>query len=154
METIEQILETTYRTVREFSYNEKKSLQVSEEERINEMLDAINDFKKNLSDRTSKMTEIIDLMERVTWVKKDPSEESLMMINDVISSSKDLRSSLIRLYISFEDYRKKGIVKEEIKAFKHTIDDFTEMYEDLEAKFFFLPKMPDFQETTRQLSLV
>lgn len=77
-----------------------------------------------------------------------------MLLNDLISSAKDLRTSLIRQYISMNFFRKKGIAKEEIKNFKNSIDELKESYEDLESVFFFLPEMPDFVETTSKLSLV
>ena len=37
---------------------------------------------------------------------------------------------------------------------KNSIDELKESYEDLESVFFFLPKMPDFVETTTKLSLM
>ena len=77
-----------------------------------------------------------------------------MMLNDIISLAKDLRSSLIRRYVSMNVLRQKGIAKKEIKEFKIAIDDLKETYEDWESIFFFLPKMPDFIETTKKLSLV
>ncbi|MDE3211730.1 MAG: hypothetical protein KGM98_00740 [Bacteroidota bacterium] len=50
--------------------------------------------------------------------------------------------------------RSKGIAKEEIKKFKTSIDDLREVASDLESRFFFLPRISDFQETTKELSLV
>lgn len=50
--------------------------------------------------------------------------------------------------------RSKGIAKEEISNFKAAIDDLKDSYQDLESVFFFLPKMPEFKETTKQLSLI
>lgn len=50
--------------------------------------------------------------------------------------------------------RKKGIAKEEVNEFKNAIDELKETYFDLASVFFFLPKMPEFVETTKQLSLI
>ena len=77
-----------------------------------------------------------------------------MLINDLVSSAKDLHSTLIRQFVSMLFLRKRGIAKEEIKEFKNAVDDLKESYSDLESIFFFLPKMPDFVETTKELSLV
>ena len=81
-------------------------------------------------------------------------EECLMLINDLISSAKDLRSSLIRQYVSLGFLKKKGIAKEEIKDFKNSLDELKETYQDLESVFFYLPEFSGFTETTKQLSLV
>ncbi len=58
------------------------------------------------------------------------------------------------MLISVNVIRSKGIAKEEIKNFKSAIDDLKDVASDLESRFFFLPKIPDFQETTKELSLV
>jgi len=103
--------------------------------------------------KTEKIIEINESIERVTWFN-DLDDESLMLINDLISSIKDLHSTLIRQYVSLNLIRSKGIAKEEIKNFKNTIDDLKENYQDLESVYFFLPEIPDFKETTKLLSLV
>ncbi|WMN11379.1 hypothetical protein QYS49_38175 [Marivirga salinae] len=78
----------------------------------------------------------------------------MILLNDIISSAKDLRTSLIRQYISLNFLISNGIAKDEIKEFKNSIDELKESYEDLESVFFFLPEMPDFVETTKKLSLI
>ena len=77
-----------------------------------------------------------------------------MSINDLISSIRDLHSSLLRQYISLGFLRSKGIAKEEIKGFKSSIDDLKDVAADLESRFFFLPNISGFQETTKELSLL
>ncbi|MEX0811975.1 MAG: hypothetical protein WD048_07140 [Chitinophagales bacterium] len=145
-------IENTFSTVRNFSYEEKKS-QLLDEERMNAFLDAILDFKSILKDKTDRLNLICDKIEKITWFD-NVDEESLMLLNDLISSAKDLRSSLIRQYVLMGKLRKNGIAKEEIKAFKNAIDELKESYEDIESVFFFLPKMPDFTDTTKKLSLI
>ena len=81
-------------------------------------------------------------------------QECLMVANDLISAAKDLSSSLVRQYVSMNIIRSKNIARDEIKDFKNSIDEFKESYMDLESILFFLPEMPDFVETTKQLSLV
>ena len=142
----------TFSNVRSFSFQEKRA-PLLDEERVNSFLDAILDFKSNLKDKTERIYKVNESIEKITWFN-DLDEESLMYLNDLISSSKDLRTSLVRQYISMNYFRKKGIAKEEIKDFKNSIDELRESYEDLESVFFFLPEMPDFVETTSKLSLV
>ncbi|MBA4744288.1 MAG: hypothetical protein H2058_03430 [Muricauda sp.] len=146
-------INNTFSSVRAFSFNEKKS-PLLDEERANALLDAILDLKKSLKEKTEKIYEVNKRIEKITWFD-DLDEESLMLLNDLISSAKDLFSSLIRQYVSLNNsFRKKGVAKQEIKDFKNSIDELRESYEDLESVFFFLPEMPEFVETTKQLSLV
>ena len=142
----------TFSNVRNFSFQEKK-VPLLDEERANSLLDAILDYKSNLKDKTKRIYNVNERIEKITWFD-NLDEESLMHINDLISSAKDLRTSLIRQYISMSFLRQKGIAKDEVKDFKNSIDELKESYEDLESVFFFLPEMPDFVETTTKLSLV
>lgn len=154
MESISQKSEIvkTFSNVRSFSFQEKQTPSL-DEEGVNSFLDAILDFKTELKAKSDKIYNVNERIEKLTWFN-DLDEESLMLINDLISSAKDLRTSLIRQYVSMNPFRKKGIAKEEIKDFKYAIDELKEAYEDLESVFFFLPEMPDFVETTTKLSLV
>lgn len=146
-----EIIET-FKNIRDFSYKEKKS-PILEEERINSFLDTLNDFKNDLKEKTLRIYEINEKIEEITWFN-DLDEECLMKLNDIISSAKDLRSSLVRQYISMNFLRKRGVAKEVIREFKFSIDELKESYEDLESVFFFLPEMPEFKETTKKLSLI
>jgi len=145
-------ISNTFSSVRNFSFEEKK-FSIYNEERMNAFLDAILEFKNTFQRKTEKIVEINDRIERLTWFN-DLDEESLMLINDLISSIKDLHSTLIRQYVSLNLIRSKGIAKEEIKNFKNAIDDLKENYQDLESVYFFLPEIPAFKETTKLLSLV
>jgi hypothetical protein len=111
------------------------------------------EFKDSLGEKTNKIFSINDNIDKITWYN-DLDDECLKLINDLISAIKDLRSTLIRQYVSMSFLRQKGIAKEEIKKFKIAVDELKEVYEDLESVFFFLPEMPDFNETTKLLSLV
>lgn len=142
----------TFSNIRSFSFQEKKT-PLMDEDRVNSFLDAILDFKNELKGKADKIYDINEKIEKITWFN-DLDEESLMLLNDLISAAKDLRTSLIRQYVSMNIFRSKGIAKDEIKDLKNSIDELKESYEDLESVFFFLPEMPYFVETTRKLSLV
>lgn len=145
-------IQNTFSSIRKFSYKEKKN-PISEEKLTNMLLDAILDLKSSLKDKTRRIYETNENIEKLTWLN-DLDEECLMITNDLISAAKDLRSSLIRQYVSMIYLRKQNIAKEEIKEFKNSIDELKEAYSDIESVFFFLPEMPKFVETTKQLSLV
>ena len=142
----------TFSIVRSFSFNEKKKPLI-DEETMNTFLDTILGFKSKMKEKSETISNITEKMDKLTWFT-NLDEDSLMLLNDLISAAKDVHSSLIRQYASLTPLRKKGIAREEIKALKSSIDELKESYEDLESVFFFLPEMPDFVETTKQLSLV
>ena len=142
----------TFSDVRNFSFQEKKA-PILDEDKVNLLLDAILDFKSGLKEKTDRINDINERIEKITWFN-DLDEENLMLLNDLISSAKDLRTSLVRQYKPLDYFRKKGIAKEEIKDFKNSVDELKESYDDLESVFFFLPEMPDFVETTSKLSLL
>ena len=146
-----RILET-FENVRKFSFEEKKE-SAYDEVRMNKLLDKILEFKKVYNNKTHKINSIVEKVEQITWFN-NLDTDSLMSINDLISSIRDLHTSLLRQYISLNFIRSKGIAKEEIKEFKAAIDDLKDVASDLESRFFFLPNIIDFQETTKELSLV
>lgn len=145
-------INSTFSNVRNFSFEEKRSPLLGED-KVNFLLDSILDFKASLNNKSERIYRLNEEIEKITWLN-DLDEECLQLLNDVISFAKDLRSSLVRNYVSMNNIKKRGIAKEEIKDFKNAIDELKEAYEDLESVFFFLPEMPDFKETTKKLSLV
>jgi len=145
-------IEGTFSSVRDFSFDEKRSAYM-DQEKMNAFLDAILDFKDFLREKSNRIFSITYKVDKITWYN-DLDDECLELINDLISAIKDLRSTLIRQYVSMAFLRKKGIAKEEISEFKYAIDELKEVYEDMESVFFYLPEMPDFKETTKLLSLV
>lgn len=151
LEYIPQI-EDTFEKVRALSFEEKKE-SVFDEPKMNRLLDRILEFKKTFTDKTNKINNLVEKIEEITWFNI-LDDDTLMLINDLISSIRDLHSSLLRQYISLNYIRAKGIAKEETKKFKATIDDLKDVAADLESRFFFLPNIADFQETTKELSLL
>lgn len=149
--TFKSEISDTFSKVRDFSFEEKKAFL--NEEKINALLDTINDLKKLFSQKTKKINALNEKIEKLTWFD-EVNDECLLLLNDLISSIKDAHSTLIKQYVSLNYIRSKAIAKEEISNFKNAIDDLKESYQDLESVFFFLPEMPDFKETTNQLSLI
>jgi uncharacterized protein YutE (UPF0331/DUF86 family) len=145
-------IQRTFKELSTFSFNEKK-ITLNAEERINELLDSILDFKKSLKDKTQEIYDINEKLEKLTWFN-NLDEACLMTLNDLISLAKDLRTTLIRRYVAMNHLRTRGVANAEIKDFKNALDEMKESYEDLESVFFYLPKMPEFVETSRRLSLI
>lgn len=145
-------ISATFQQVRRFSFDEKQEASL-DNDRINKFLDSILEFKRVFSAKTSKINSLVIEIEKITWYN-NLDNESLQLINDLISSLRDLHSSLLRQYISLNLIRTKGIAKNEISNFKKAIDDLKETANDLESAFFFLPNLPEFNEVTKELSLI
>lgn len=150
--TYKSRISETFENVRKLSFEEKKQ-SVFDEVEINKLLDKILKFKKTFTDKTNNINSLVEKIEQITWFN-NLDDDSLMSINDLISSIRDLHSTLLRQYISLNFIRSKGIAKEEIKKFKASTDDLKDVAADLESRFFFLPNISDFQETTKELSLI
>jgi hypothetical protein len=144
-----------FNNTREFSYHEKRNPIEFDETEQNKFLDNILELKRLLNKKVEKINEIVNDLQKITWVDSIANdEESLKIINDIISLLKDLHSTLVRQYVMLNGVRKRGIAKAESKNYKNAMDDIKESYIDLESVFFHLPEMPEFIDTTKQLSLV
>lgn len=146
-----QLIET-FQNVRRFSF-EVKQEAVLDEKKINHFLDKLLDFQKALTDKSLRIEILIEKIEEMTWFN-DLDKDSLMLINDLISTIRSLHLSLTRQYVSLNPVRIQGLAKSEIKNFKGVIDDLKDVANDLDSRFFFLPAMEQFQETTKELSLI
>ena len=145
------IISETFETVRKFSFEEKKEAAY-DESKVNEFLDKVLEFKISMATKTDKINSLIETLEQITWLN-NLENDSLILINDLISAIRDLRYSLLRQYISLTFIRSKGIAKEEFKKFKLAFDDLNEVANDLESVYFFLPNNSEFKEITKELSL-
>ena len=146
-----QILET-FENVRNFSFEEKKEA-VMDETKMNKFLDRIIDFKKSLKIKTDKIEEIIESSEKITWFNH-LDDDSLLIVNDLVSSIRNLHSSLHIQYISLQYIQEKGIAKVEMKNFISAIDDLKEIANDLDSRFFFLTNNDEFDKITKELSQI
>ena len=142
----------TFRQVKSISFNEKKNALHSEQI-VNTFLDKILELKRILDKKTQNITKLNTQLEELTWFS-DLDDECLMKINEIISLCNDLHSSLLKYYVGLNPFIKKGIAKAEIKELKDVIADLKEITQDVESRFFFLPQLPLFTETTKELTLM
>lgn len=138
--------------VRTFSFEEKKET-LSENDRHNLLLDAILELKEILCVRTEKINQLVDTLEKLTWLS-GWNDDYLRLLNDVIASARDLHSVLLRKYLGVKELKKKNIAKKEIKEMKSAIDNLRDACQDLESTFFFLPAIPEYLATTKELSIL
>jgi hypothetical protein len=136
-------------TVRFFSMDEKSSF-FSDEKKVDDILDAINNFKRALFNKTEKINEINERIEKMKWYY-ELDEEFMIMMNNVISAAKDLHSPLIVQYLLFNSITKYGIAADEILAFKNSIDNLKRSFQGLKSVNFYNPVIRQIKE--KQLSL-
>ena len=145
-------INNAFNVVSDALFQEKRE-HLSKQQVIDSFLDRILDLKEKLTTKSKKIEKIVVMLEGITWYN-NVDEEGLKLINEIISLSKDLHSTLIRFYVDLNYFIKENIAKEEIKNLKVAIDDLKEIIQDLESVFFYLPQMPQFVESTKQLSLL
>lgn len=150
--TSQNTLDIAFNHVRDASYSEKK-LSIPTEEEVNQFLDKILELQQLLNGKSEKINKINGLLEKVTWLN-GLDEDSLKQLNVLIAMAKDFHSTLIRHYAQLNFLRKKGIAKKAIQDFKMSIDNLKDAVADLDSVFFSLPSMPDFDNITKELSLM
>ena len=118
------------KSVSDFSNHEYKCSS-SEENQINDLLDSINGFKKALSDKTRKVSEI---NERINELRgyDNLDQRGIMFMHDVISSAKELHSLLVSQHVSMNSILAHGIAGDVIKDFKDSIDELIKSNTNLE----------------------
>jgi len=147
--TVKTEINRTSREIRHISYTERKTFN----DQVNDLLDKINALKIFLRDKTNIILSINSDLEHLTWYS-NLDDECLELISGIIAMVKDLHSILIRYYVKFDDLRKKGIAKDELKSFKAAIDDLKEINNDVESVFFELPFDKEFQDINHKLALL
>ena len=138
--------------VRTLSF-EAKGEAAYDEKKLDGFLDAILELKSSLTKKADQTEKIVEKIEKITWFN-NLDREVLMLVNDLIAVVRDLHTIQIRQLASLMRIRNRGIATAEIKVFKGAIDDLKEVANDLESRFFFLPAMEEFEETTKELSLL
>lgn len=125
------------------SFKEKKEL--SEEDKVNEFLDVLSEVRNDITEKTSKLEDIIENFEKLSWFKGELDDSVKVKCNKVIASSRELSRILIRRYAFFKKNLPKGTFKKEIRDFKDAIDSFKEIVNVFETIFFELPNINSFQ---------
>lgn len=138
-------LKKAFTDIRILSFEAKKEALFNEE-KINAFLDAINDFKSLIKNKTETLSEINKSLEQLTWLN-DLNEEELMVVNDIIVLGNDFYSTLMKQYSSLRNSALNETSEEGLKNFKIEIDNLKESCEDLDSVFFYLPSFSEFNET-------
>lgn len=153
MEINHTVIQKTFDTLSHISLKEKKKA-LSENERNNEFLDKILDFKKVLNKRVNLLDNLIEQIETITWYN-DFTDEDLIKISTIIDLAIILESLWKKEYAFInKEIKSKNIAKKEIIDFKNALDDFREINTDLSHIVFKLSKDSEFNNLTEMLLLI
>ena len=150
--TSKETINHTVEAISDVSYNEKTEALTTEAE-INHFLDNVLGLSQVFNKKTATINTINQLLEKISWLN-DLNEECLKLLNVLIGVGRDFHSTLLRQYLNLHNLENNGIAIKPMADFKESIDNLTELIDDLESAFFSLPKMPEFLEATKQLSLL
>jgi len=150
--TLKDKINTVNNEVKETSFKAKTNIKSEEE--INQFLDGINSVRGILNDKIERLNNIVIKVESISWAD-NIDDECLRILNELIASSRDLHSVLIKDYVRYLNPLKlRGICNSEIKNYKLALDSFKEVYSDIESVFFFLPKDSEFVALTTRLNAI
>jgi len=118
--------------------------KISEQERVNRLLDAINLTRLKITKMTSKLTNLDELFTKLSWLNIVNSEEEILIKKVIIQAKKHHSSSLKNYILLKKTLSKDGICKIEIDNYKNAIDDFEDTVLEIEQIFFKLRKDNEF----------
>nr|BFF38626.1 hypothetical protein BACY1_04310 [Tenacibaculum mesophilum] len=119
---------------------------LSEEERINKILDHINDKKKDYAHLTKSLEKIASLLTKITWIDNLSTSDEVI-IRGIIAMGKASDKHFKKFYSGERRiYVPKGLFKDDFKEMKKAIDFHSEALNEVEHIIFDLRKENDFNE--------
>lgn len=119
---------------------------LSEEERINKILDHINDKKKDYAHLTKSLEKIASLLTKITWIDNLSTSDEVI-IRGIIAMGKASDKHFKKFYSRERRiYVPKGLFKDDFKEMKKAIDFHSEALNEVEHIIFDLRKENDFNE--------
>nr|WP_315219791.1 hypothetical protein [uncultured Flavobacterium sp.] len=136
----------TFNEVRSFSYKRK-----NEQEILNSFLDKILELQGKITEDTNFVFSLVERFEKLSWIDaSNLDEETLIVLNDIISISRDIHRTMIMRFI-FLNKHMRDMASLHIKEFKMSIDDLKESINDLEYIHFRIPYDLRFQEINERI---
>ena len=109
--------------------------KISEQERVNRLLDAINLTRLKITKMTSKLTNLDELFTKLSWLNITNSEEEILIKKVIIQAKKHHSNSLKNYILLKNTLSKDGICKIEIDNYKNSIDDFEDTVLEIEQYY-------------------
>jgi len=118
--------------------------KISEQERVNRLLDAINSTRTKIIKMSSNLSNLDELFTKLSWLELANSEEEIL-IKKVLAQAKKYHTNSLKNYILLKNTLfKDGICKIEIDDYKNALDDFEDTVLEIEQIFFVLRKDDEF----------
>lgn len=136
----------TFIEVRNFSFKKK-----TDEEIVNHFLDRILELQSKIEKDAIFLENLCERFDELTWFNaSNLDEESLKLLNDTFSGTREIHRVLIKHY-DFLNKNAHQFASKELKRLKHALDEIEECVDDLEATFFRLPQHEKFQGANARL---
>ena len=118
--------------------------KISEQERVNRLLDAINSTRTKIIKMSSNLYNLDELFTKLSWLEIANLEEEIL-IKKVLAQAKKYHTNSLKNYILLKNTLfKDGICKIEIEDYKNALDDFEDTVLEIEQIFFILRKDDEF----------
>lgn len=140
------------RDVENISY-EQRIHPLTQDENNNVIIEMYSNFKPKLNNFTNALNGLTEKYESLTWLD-NPNEDSLKSLHTLITISKSFCNTINLDFNHFKTcnaLKENNFLKTEIENYEMSIQDFTEVTNDLERVFFTLPKNKEFNTTTDNL---
>ena len=149
----EAVLEINKKVNRILTTESRITNELSEEEKINQFLDSILDFKKSMSKRTDKLRHVDELLCELTWVEQEMSDEDEKMLKKLFDKIDTFHQKAIRFYADMRKiFWKHKIAHQEIREFKEALDDIEEYNLELRQILFEIRKDDAFMNDLRKIA--
>lgn len=149
--TVNKQIKETFKQVSTFSLKKKRE---QEEVVMNHFLDSILKLQTEINDDSVFLEKLVDRFEKISWMADDVDntkrEETLNLINAIVSVTMDLHRLILTRYI-YLNKNARQYASKEIKRLKLALDDIKEACVDLEHVFIILPEDKDFQNANERL---
>jgi hypothetical protein len=147
------VLEINKKVSRILTSESRITKELSEEEKINQFLDSILDFKESMRKRTGKLRYMDELLCEITWIEQQMSDEDEKMLKKLFDKIDRFHQKGIRFYVNIRQiFWKHSIAREEIRDFKDALDDLEESTLELRQILFEIRKDDDFMNDLRKIA--
>jgi hypothetical protein len=117
---------------------------------VNELLDSINEVKAKFNELSKRTLSTVSVLEKLTWVVDNPSEDVLIEINSILDTCRGLHSYLLKTKTELEKIKINELCPDATEVLFADIDLLGETIDDVEAIYFRLPNNPDFKEICKK----
>ena len=124
---------------------ESYSYSLSENERVNNLLDKINDMKKDYIQLSENINKLSLLLSKITWLD-NLSDNDEVMIKAIVVMGKEADNRFKKFYASHNRiFSPKGLFRNEFVSLKNSIAIHIETVFDVERIIFELRKSKEFK---------